>query len=161
MIFILNLDSGDAIRKASLTLGCERSGRYREDKRSKNVGMGDNVRGIGTKKCECPFRLKGRKLPSDDDWMLEVVCGVHNHQAADYLEGHSYVSRYSEEEYSLLKDISKSNVPPKDILVAMKKKDPLNTTTMKAVYNAWHKYKLEDKGGRSQMQQLLALLAKH
>ncbi len=56
--------------------------------------------------------------------MLEVVCGVHNHQAADYLEGHSYVSRLSEEEYSLLKDMSKSNVRPKDILVTMKKKIP-------------------------------------
>jgi len=33
----------------------------------------------------------------------------------------------------------------------MKKKDPLNTTTMKVVYNAGHKYKLEEKGGRSQM----------
>ena len=74
------------------------------------------------KKCGYPFRLKDRKLPSDDDWMLEVICGVHNHRAADYLEGHSYVSRLSEEEYSLLKDISKSNVRPKNILVTMKKK---------------------------------------
>ena len=62
------------------------------------------------KKCECSFRLKGRKLPGDDDWMLEVVCGAHNHWATDYLEDHSYVSRLSKEEYSLLKDMPKSNV---------------------------------------------------
>ena len=43
----------------------------------------------------------------------------------------------------------------------MKQRDPLNTTTMKSVYNARHKYKLEEKGGKSQMQQLLALLAEH
>ncbi len=67
VISILNSDSSGAIRKASPTLGCERSGRYGEDKRSKNVGVGANVRGTGTKKCECPFRLKGKKLPNDDD----------------------------------------------------------------------------------------------
>lgn len=48
--------------------------------------------------------------------------------------------------------MSKGNVRPKDILVIMKKKYPLSTTTMKAVYNAHHKYKQEEKGGRSQMQ---------
>lgn len=116
---------------------------------------------MGTKKCECPFRLKGKKLPTDDDWMLEVVCGVHNHSAANHLEGHSFAGRLSEEEYSLLKDMSKSHARPKDILVTMKQRVPLNTTTMKSVYNARHKYKLEEKGGRSQMQQLLALLAEH
>lgn len=110
VISILNSDLGGVIRNVNLTLGCERSGRYREDRRSKNVDVGANVRGTGTKKCKCSFRLKGRKLPSDDDWMLEVVCSVHNHRVADYLEGHSYVSRLSEEEYLLLKDMSKSNV---------------------------------------------------
>lgn len=82
------------------------------------------LEGTGTKNYKCPFQLKDKKLPSDDDWMLEVVCGMHNHRAADYLEGHSYVSRLSEEEYSSLKDMSKSNVPPKDILVVIKKKIP-------------------------------------
>lgn len=43
----------------------------------------------------------------------------------------------------------------------MKQKDPLNTTTMKAVYNVRYKYKLEEKAGRSQMHQLLALLIEH
>lgn len=49
VISILNLDLGGAIRKASLTLGCERSGWYREDMRSKNTGVGANVRGTDTK----------------------------------------------------------------------------------------------------------------
>ena len=93
--------------------------------------------------------------------MLEVVYGVHNHFTANHLEGHSFAGRLFEKEYSLLKDMSKSNARPKDILVTMKQRDPLNTTTMKSVYNARHKYKLEEKGGRSQMQQLLALLLEH
>lgn len=162
VINILKSDSGGAMRiKSSWTLGCERSGRYRVDNKSKNVYVSVDVRGADTKKCECPFRLKGKKLPTDDNWMLEVVCGVHNHSVANHLEGHSFASRLSEEEYSLLKDMFKSNVRPKDILITMKQRDPLNTTTMKSVYNVRHKYKLEENGGRSQMQQLLALLAEH
>jgi len=110
VIAILNSDLGGAMRKESLTLGCERSGRYREDKVSKNIRVAANVRGTGRKKCECSFRLKGKKLPNDDDWMLEVVSSVHNHLTTDHLNGHSYISRLSEEEYSLLNDMLKSNV---------------------------------------------------
>ena len=91
---------------------------------------------MDTKNCECPFRLKCKKLSIDDDWMLEVVCGVHNQSAANHLEGHSFAGRLSEEEYLLLNDMSKSNARPKDILVTMKQRDPLDTTTMKSVYNA-------------------------
>ncbi len=96
--------------------------RYREDKRTRNVSGVVRIKGKGTKKCECPFQLKGKKLPSDDDWLLLVVCGVHNHPIVDHLEGHSYVGRLSDGESSLLKDMSKSNVRPKDILIAMKQK---------------------------------------
>ena len=46
VINILKSDSGGAVRrKPSLTLGCERSGRYRVDNRSKNVRVGAEVRG--------------------------------------------------------------------------------------------------------------------
>ena len=42
--------------------------------------------------------------------MFEVVCGVHNHLAAEHLEGHSFVGRLSEEETKLSVDMSKSIV---------------------------------------------------
>lgn len=46
VINILKLDLGDAVRrKPSLTLGCERSGRYRVDNKSKNVNVDAEVRG--------------------------------------------------------------------------------------------------------------------
>lgn len=150
VINILKSDLGGGVRrKPSLTLGCERSRRYRVDNKFKNVCVGAEVRGAGTRKCECLFCLKGKKLSTDDYWMLEVVCGMHNHSAGDHLEGHSFVGRISEDEYSLLKRMTKSNVQPKDSLVTMKQRDPLYTTTMKSVYSARHKYKLEEKGGRS------------
>ena len=41
-----------------------------------------NRKGTGTKKCDCPFKIIGVKLTSNDDWSVKVVCGFHNHQAA-------------------------------------------------------------------------------
>lgn len=39
-------------------------------------------------------------------------------------------------EFSLFKDMSKSNVQPNDILNAMKQIDALNTTIITTIYNA-------------------------
>lgn len=69
---------------------------------------------------------------------------MNNHPVVNHLEGHSCVGRLSDGESSLLKDMSKSNVRPKDILSAMKQRDALNTTTITAIYNARAKQKRED-----------------
>ena len=91
--------------------------------------------------------------------MLMIVCGVHNHLAVEHLEGHSYTERLSKQETSLLVDISKSLVRPKDILSTLKRRDALNVTTMKMIYNARQRCKVAEKAGRSQMQHLLDKLA--
>ena len=90
-----------------------------------------------------------------------MVCGVHNHAAAQYFEGHSFAGRLNETETGLLVDMSKSNVKPKDILYTLKTRDEHNATTMKTIYNARHKYKIKELARRSQMQQLLSKLSEH
>ncbi len=115
----------------------------------------------GSKKCGCPFELKSKKLPTKDDWILLVVCGMHNHSATVHLKGHSYAGRLSQEDTSLLVDTSKSRVKPRDILATLKQRDPLNATTMKTIYNARQRHRTAEKGGRSQMQLLLGQLAEH
>ena len=102
-----------------------------------------------SKKCGCPFTLKGKKLDTFDDWMLEVACGVHNHSAAEYLEGHSFAGRLTEEETKLLVDMSKSMVRPKDILVTLKQRNEVNVTTMKTIYNARHMHRVVERSGRT------------
>ncbi|XP_028098245.1 uncharacterized protein LOC114297967 [Camellia sinensis] len=47
---------------------------------------------------------------ANDDWMVDVACGTHNHAPAKYFEGHSFTGRLSKEEISLLVDMSKSIV---------------------------------------------------
>ncbi|XP_028100558.1 uncharacterized protein LOC114299930 [Camellia sinensis] len=77
-------------------------------------------------------------------------------KTSDYGGGRLY-----EEETSLLVDMSKSMVRPKEILVTLKQNDALNVTTMKTIYNAHHRNNVIEKAGRSQMQQLLGELEKH
>ena len=146
-------------RKTRMNFACERSGAYRH--KYKEATTPKRPKATGTKKCGCPFLLKGQKLESDDDWILKVVCGVHNHAAAQYFEGHSFAGRLNETETGLLVDMSKSNVKPKDILYTLKTRDEHNATTMKTIYNARHKYKIKELAGRSQMQQLLSKLSEH
>ncbi|XP_028126176.1 protein FAR-RED ELONGATED HYPOCOTYL 3-like [Camellia sinensis] len=159
-VIVVQKSDGGGIRdrKPRLCLACERSGSYRNTQKNSRPRK-KKARLIGTKKCECPFLLKGKKLATNDDWILIVVCGVHNHPAAEYFEGHSYAGRLSHEETSLLVDMSKSMVRPSEILVILKQRDDANASTMKTIYNACHRYKVAEKAGRSQMQQLLGQLA--
>ncbi|XP_028117995.1 uncharacterized protein LOC114315589 [Camellia sinensis] len=160
VIIIRTSDYGGSHKRPRIYLACEWSGTYRLRKKLKN-GPKDLLRQTGTKKCECPFDLRAFKLKTNDELTLNEVCGLHNHPAAEHLQGHSYARRLSANEKSLLVDMSKSLVRPKEILITLKQRDALNMSTMKTVYNVRHRCKVLQKAGRSQMQQLLGELAKH
>ncbi|XP_021828352.1 protein FAR1-RELATED SEQUENCE 5-like, partial [Prunus avium] len=165
-------------RRARVTLGCERGGHYikkpnvdLDDEQPMNSEVDVSIdhrkkkkkrsKSTGTKKCGYPFQLKGLNIGPGDEWKVGVVCGVHNHHSAEYLEGHSYAGRLSKEENNLLMDMSKSLVRPKDILYTIKRRDGKNVTTMKTIYNARHKSRVVEKASRSEMQLLLCRLSDH
>ncbi|XP_052734054.1 uncharacterized protein LOC128196611 [Vigna angularis] len=88
-------------RKTFVILGCERGGKYRKYK-------ADTVASVyGTRKCECPFRLKGKPCLDGAEWVLKVMCGHHNHELAETLVGHPYAGRLNMSEQSLLVDMTK------------------------------------------------------
>ncbi|KAJ4715724.1 MYB transcription factor [Melia azedarach] len=68
-IVIKRSDSGNGGQTARITFGCERGGKYRTARKNE----GDKKENTNTKKCACPFELKGYKLSGDDNWMLEVI----------------------------------------------------------------------------------------
>ncbi|KAK9291532.1 hypothetical protein L1049_019480 [Liquidambar formosana] len=162
VIVITKSDVTSKGRTARLTLGCERGGYYINRKKDVETEHEKKRRKeTGTKKCGWPFALKGKKMPDDDEWMLKVLYGIHNHEAAKYLEGHSYIGRLLEQENSLVLDMSMKMSRPKDILVTLKRKDILNTSTLRTIYNAHLNNRVKEKAGRSQMQYLLGKLAEH
>ena len=91
-------------------LGCERSLLYRKHKDQQNK-LEVNKRITGTKKCNCPFRLKGKEN-SGRTWKLFVIDGNHNHNFPSYNVGRSIMSRLSENEKIKVKVMTRAYVPP-------------------------------------------------
>lgn len=47
------------------------------------------IRRSGSKKCGCPFHLKGQQwILKVEEWTLRVICGVHSHPGIKYIEDH-------------------------------------------------------------------------
>ncbi|XP_022870296.1 uncharacterized protein LOC111389601 [Olea europaea var. sylvestris] len=109
-------------------------------------------RSIGTHKCECLFDLNGVKLLTEDDWMLKVSCRLHNHPPTQHSERRPCVQRLTNEEEQILIYISKSMVKPRNILMALKERDPNNVSTMRTICNACARHRLIEKEGKTQMQ---------
>jgi hypothetical protein len=61
LVIVITLSDNGAIRRKPLvTLGCERGGKHKE---YKNPYKRET---IGTKKCECPFKLRGRLVRNNE-----------------------------------------------------------------------------------------------
>ncbi|KAL2323773.1 hypothetical protein Fmac_028152 [Flemingia macrophylla] len=138
-------------RKTFVILGCDRSGKYRRPHKNA-ISRKMN----GSRKCDCPFRLRGKALKKSEGWIVKVMNGCHNHDLAETLVGHPYAGRLSAEEKSLVDDLTKNMVKPKDILLTLKDHNVDNVTSIKQIYNARQAYRSSQKG--SEMQQLLKLL---
>ena len=92
-------------------MGCERSGNYRAYKK-------DLVPTVtSSRKCDCPFKLRAKPSPSGEGWIVKLICGSHNHILAKSFSGHSYPGRLTADEKTLLADMIKSMVKPKNILL--------------------------------------------
>jgi len=57
---------------------CERSGEYKTPKTRKKL----NLEGTGSRKCECPFRLKCFFEKNTQDWWITMFCGINYHELA-------------------------------------------------------------------------------
>ena len=118
VVIILRSDkyNGQPGRKTHVLLGCERGGKYRKYKCDAEPSLS------GTRKCDCPFRLRGRPISQGEGWVLNVKCGYHNHDVSSTLVGHPYAGRLKSSEHSLLVDTTKSQVKPVNILLTLKEK---------------------------------------
>ncbi|XP_057452011.1 protein FAR1-RELATED SEQUENCE 6-like [Lotus japonicus] len=134
------------------TLVCELSGKY---KQYKPVLV---RKGTGTKKCDCPFRLKARYTSEDGLWRLTVVRGDHNHQPAETLVGHAYAGRLTSQEKDMVAQTVDNRVNPGNMLLALKDANPQNVTTIRQVYNERMTHIRAKRGQLSEMQHLMRLL---
>ena len=122
-----------------VVLDYERGDKYRQYKK-------DAKSTIGTRKYDYPFRLKGRQLKIGEGWVLRVLCGSHNHDVAETLVNHPYVGWLTLNEKTILTDMIKNMVKPKNILLTLKEHNDKNVTTIIQVYIAKTTYWKSLKG---------------
>jgi len=72
-----------------------------------------------SRKCECPFRLRGKPVKGGQGWMVELICVSHNHDLTETLVGHPYAGRLSVEEKTMVEDMTKTSVKLRNILLTM------------------------------------------
>jgi hypothetical protein len=96
-------------------LSCERGGVYKPSKKKSKFEE------TGTRKCGCPFRLRGY-FHSTNDWHLRVVNGKHNHEFDKVLEGHLMVGRLKPNAKALVEELTRNLVPPRNIMSTLRER---------------------------------------
>ncbi|KAL5158867.1 Protein FAR1-RELATED SEQUENCE 5 [Glycine soja] len=130
-------------RTSFVLIGCERSGEYRCRKKE------FIRRDTGTRKYGCPFELRGKPVVGGQGWMVKLMCEIHNHELAKSLVGHPY---------TLIANMKKSMVKPKNILLTLKEHNVNSCTTIKQIYNARSAYRSSIRGSDTKMQYLIKFL---
>ncbi|XP_058726144.1 uncharacterized protein LOC131597443 [Vicia villosa] len=138
-------------RQAFVTMICERSGMYHP--RIRKLKQDDT----GLRKYECPSKLR-RYHMADEIWKFNIIFCIHNHALTDNLAGYPIVCRLALEERELVSDMTLNKVAPKNILVSLKQRRPLNISNIKKIYNVRDRDSKAVRGPRSKMQYLLKLL---
>ena len=85
-------------RKIFVLLGHEQSGHYIKYEHEVDVNR------IGSRKCGCHFKLRGRPVSNEEGWVLKVIYGLRIHALYEILVGHLYVKRLKSDEHALLVD---------------------------------------------------------
>jgi len=134
-----------------MLIDCERSGEYRC---RKNEFI---KRDTGTRKCGCPFKLHCKPVVGGEGWMVKLICGVHNYELAKPLVGHPYVGRLTKAKKTLIADMTKSMVKPRNIMLTLKQHNANSCSTIKHIYNTRSAFRSSIRGSNLEMQHLMKL----
>jgi len=90
--------------------------------------------------------------------MVKLMCEIHNNELTKPLVGHPYVGRLTKDEKTIIVDMTKAMVKPRNILLMLKEHNVNSCTTMKQIYNARSAYRSSIRGSDTEMQHLMKLL---
>ena len=152
VIMRLYRNTGMRGRTSFVSIGCERSSQYKFRKKD------FDRRDTGNRKCGCPFNLSGKPVVRGQGWMMKLMCESNNHELAKSLVGHPYVGRLTKDEKTIIADMTKSMVKPRNIMLMLKEHNANNCTTIKQIYNARSAYRSSIRGSDTEMQHLMKLL---
>ncbi|XP_050919598.1 uncharacterized protein LOC127137155 [Lathyrus oleraceus] len=142
-----NTANGMRWRKDKLIMDCERGENYKK----KNV-----IAGSYTIKVKCPFML--RSVSSGSGWKVTVRCEFHNNTLSKDLERDGVLGRLKYHERKFVNDMTKHNMTPRYIVVALKDRDIENLTSVAHIYKARSAYKTSKRGSLTEMQHMFSLI---
>ena len=89
--------------------------------------------------------------------MVKLMCGSHNHEMVKSLVGHPYAGRLTKDEKTIIADMTKSMVKPRNILLTLKEHHVNSYTTNKQIYNTRSACRSSIRGSDTKMQHLMKL----
>ena len=84
-----------------------------------------------------------------NEWGLNILNGVQNHAMEPALEGRILAGRLKEDDKKIVRDLTKSKMLSRNILINLKNKRPHCMTNIKQVYNEVNKYERQIEVTRS------------
>lgn len=111
-------------------LGCDRGGVYRNRRK---IDESKRKRKATSRLINCPFEAIGKK--DDDNWVLTIKNGDHNHEALKDMSEHPYSRRFTLEEVRQIRLMTEAGIKPRQVLKALKQSNPGLQTTPRHLYN--------------------------
>ncbi|AES60308.1 hypothetical protein MTR_1g043440 [Medicago truncatula] len=112
--------------------------------------------------CEARDTVERNFFDKDtNDWWLVMLCGMHNHDLEEKLQGHLIAGRLSAEEKKKVIDMTKKLTVPRNILTNLKENNKESVTTIKQVYNVRTRWRKGERGDMTELQLLISKLVEH
>ena len=92
---------------------------------------------------------------------MNILNGVHNPAVEPALEGHILVGRLKEDDKKIVRDLTKSKMLPRNILINLKNKRPHFMTNIKQVYNERQQICKANRGDKTLLQYQISKLEEH
>ncbi|KAG5541196.1 hypothetical protein RHGRI_021152 [Rhododendron griersonianum] len=109
---------------------------------------------MATRLINCPFQFCCKRQ-DDGLWVInEVKNSSHNHEPSSDMSGHPSCCRLSKKEITSIEEMTRSGIPPRQILSSLRQSNPKLQAVSKTIYNTKGKIQKDNLAGRTMIQAL-------
>ena len=116
------------------------------------------MRRTASRKTDCPFKLTITRSNIDSLWHVVVKNPEHNHPASSNPSQHPCHRKLKDEEKSLIESLTRSHVPPKNILLNLLQQNPDTAVVSQDIRNERKRLRKERLGGKNPAEALLDMM---
>jgi len=107
------------------------------------------ARRSASRKTDCPFKLTVTRSIDTGLWHVVVENGEHNHPASSNPSQHPCHRKLTDEEKSLIESLTRSHVPPKNILLNLLQQNPDTAIVSQDIRNERKRLRKRDSTART------------